>query len=103
MPRTIRVGERKTFAATRDFGIEIRTMVHEALKDGPLVIVDLAGVEDMTPSFADECFGKLSEAAGEDITRSKVQIMNGDTFASLIAGVVRVRLQHRPARKSAGK
>lgn len=97
MSKTIRPAERKTFAGSRDFGIEIRTMIQEFLRESEHVTVDLAGVEDMTPSFADECFGKLSEADGADITASTVHVINGEAFASLISAVIRVRLQHRRA------
>lgn len=72
-------------------------MIQEALRDSDNVVVDLQGIEDMTPSFADECFGKLSEAAGRDITAGSVQIENGAAFMSLISAVIRVRLKHRKA------
>jgi len=99
MPKTIRPAERKTFAGSRDFGIEVRTMIQEGLKDHDQVTVDLAGVEEMTPSFADECFGKLSETAGNDVTAGPVKVINGEQFSSLISAVIRVRLQQRRTRQ----
>lgn len=97
MTRTIRPADRKTFAGSRDFGIEVRTRIEESLRDGHSVVVDLAGIEDMTPSFADECFGKLSEELGTDVTEGRISVTNGEQFRSLISAVTRVRLQRRAA------
>jgi len=91
--KVIKPAERKTFAGSRDFGIEVRTQIKDALQDHGDVVVDLEGVEDMTPSFADECFGKLSEELRADVTESRVKVINGDQFKPLIAAVTRVRLQ----------
>ncbi len=91
--KTIRPADRKSFAGSRDFGIEIRTRIQEALNEGRRVELDLSGVEDMTPSFADECFGKLSEELGSDVTERSVRVVNGDQFRQLISAVTRIRLQ----------
>ncbi len=100
--KIIRPAERKSFAGSRDFGIEIKTLIKEALEEGKRVTVDLSGVEDMTPSFADECFGKLSEEMREDVTERGVRVINGDQFKSLINAVIRIRLQRALARARHG-
>ena len=98
--KTIRPADRKTFAGSRDFGIEIKAVIKDALEEGKQVTVDLKGIEDMTPSFADECFGKLSEELGEDITERSVRVVNGDQFKPLINAVIRIRLQRAMAKKA---
>jgi STAS-like domain of unknown function (DUF4325) len=97
--KILRPAERKQFAGSRDFGIEIRTRIQEAFDEGRRVVLDLTGIEDMTPSFADECFGKLSEQLGEDVTERGVRIVNGDQFRSLINAVTRIRLQRALTKK----
>lgn len=91
--KVIRPAERKTFAGSRDFGIAIKAVIKDALDEGKHVTLDLQGIEDMTPSFADECFGKLSEEMGEDVTEHAVRVINGDQFKPLINAVTRIRLQ----------
>src|ERR1700682_5319683 len=88
--KIITPAERKTFAGSRDFGIEIKAIIKDALEDGKHVTVDLKGIEHMTPSFADECFGKLSEEAGEDVTERTVRVINGEQFKSLISAAIRI-------------
>lgn len=88
----VRPADRKAFAGSRDFGIQVRQLIKDGLAHG-VVHVDLGGLEDMTPSFADECFGKLSEERNEDVTEGAVVLENGDRFRSLISAVTRIRLQ----------
>lgn len=97
--KTIRPAERKTFAGSRDFGIEIKALVKDALEHDKHVTVDLQGIEEMTPSFADEFFGKLSEDWGEDITECRIRVVNGEQFKPLINAVIRIRLLRAQARK----
>jgi len=52
----------------------------------------------MTPSFADETFGRLSEALRADVTAGRVRVINGEKFSSLITAVVRIRLQRALAK-----
>ena len=51
---------------TRELGIAIRADVATLLAKGSKVEVDLTGIEDLTPSVADEVFGKIAEALGKD-------------------------------------
>lgn len=100
--KKIRPADQKAFAGTRDFGIVIRTLVEAALKEHGGAVVDLAGVADMSPSFADECFGKLAEQLGAEAFASTVIISGGAEFKPLIDGVVRLRLQRRKSLESKG-
>jgi len=50
---------------SRETGLGLRAELATLLVDGTTVEVDLDGVEDMTPSVADECFGKLAARLGE--------------------------------------
>lgn len=51
---------------TRELGIAIRADIATLLAKGSKVEVDLTGIDDLTPSVADEVFGKLAEALGKD-------------------------------------
>ena len=59
MVKVIRPADEKKLAGSRDFGIVVRTRIESQLEQSLHAIVDLTGLEDMSPSFADECFGKL--------------------------------------------
>jgi hypothetical protein len=94
----VRPADRKAFAGSRDFGVEMRKLIKSGLESG-VVLVDLGGLEDMTPSFADECFAKLSEERNEDVTGGAVVLQNGDRFRSLINAVTRIRLQRKQSKR----
>lgn len=96
--KVIRPADRKPLAGSRDFGIEIRARIEEGLEQGG-VLVDLTGLEDMTPSFADECFGKLSEQFGEDV-RNRIEFRGDAPFKVLLDAVIRVRLQRLQSRRN---
>jgi hypothetical protein len=89
------VDDGKISAGTRDYGAQIRIRLENAMAGSDSVEVDLDKIEDMTPSFADECFGKISEELGEDVTIRRVNIINGDQFMPMIRAVVSIRLQRR--------
>jgi hypothetical protein len=44
---------------TRILGSKVRSQIESALSDNQFVTFDLTGVDTMSHSFADECFGKL--------------------------------------------
>lgn len=102
-PKVIRLADRKSLAGSRDFGIQVHSKIESALEEGRLVIVDCEGLQDMTPSFADETFGKLSEQLREDVTVRRIRIANGEQFAALISAVVRIRLQRALAQPATNK
>lgn len=45
--------------ASRHLGAKVRRRLVEALKENGAVTVDFSGVDVASPSFLDECFGKL--------------------------------------------
>lgn len=49
----------------RTHGELVRERIEQALESGETVVVDFDGVEFMSPSFADEVFGKLPEEPTE--------------------------------------
>lgn len=51
----------------RILGEEIRAEVVRLVKAGEVVVLDLDGVEAVSPSFADEIFGKLPQEVGEQV------------------------------------
>jgi uncharacterized protein DUF4325 len=55
--------------AGRQPAIEIREEVERLVRAGETVTVDLEGVATMSPSFADELFGKLAANVGTDAVR----------------------------------
>jgi hypothetical protein len=55
--------------------------------------LDLDGVELITPSFADECFGKLLKELGQKDFRSRLQLRGGaPAVQQIVNHVLRVRL-----------
>jgi anti-anti-sigma regulatory factor len=55
-----------TVLAGRGLATAIREEVEHLIADGTEVILDFEGVEAVSPSFADEVFGKLVAAVGEE-------------------------------------
>jgi hypothetical protein len=78
----------------RETGLIIRAEIATLLVDGAIVEVDLDGVEDITPSVADECFGKLAVRLGESKFRSRIILRGGTPLLHrLIDFVVATRLK----------
>lgn len=67
--QTIHLGDSGPDLSGRALGESIRESIEP---DAPSVIFDCAGVESMSPSFADEVFGKLSAQPA----RPPMQIVN---------------------------
>ncbi len=79
---------------TRELGTAIRADVATALATGRRVKVVLQDIEDITPSVADECFGKLAEAMGRERFEKKIVLAGGSPLMSrLIQLVVANRVQ----------
>ena len=67
MPERIRLRECSGDFLTRRQGEELRAKLvgwHEHLSSDDRLVIDFGGVDVMTPSFADECFGKFAERIG---------------------------------------
>lgn len=75
--RTLVVREFSTKLLARETGLAIRAELATLLVDGTLVEVDLDGVDDITPSVADECFGKLAVRMGDQKFRTRIVFRGG--------------------------
>lgn len=67
MNHVIRLKDRCTDCLTRNQGESVRSCLvkaHEGIGPDDFLVIDFAGINAMTPSFADECFGKLAERIG---------------------------------------
>jgi len=74
---TFTVRDIATKLLARETGLAVRAELATMLAIGGIVEVDLDGVEDITPSVADECFGKLAVRLGESRFRTRVQFRGG--------------------------
>lgn len=75
-------------------GLAIRAKLATQVLVRGLVIVDLDGISDITPSVADEAFGKLAEKFGLERFERTVIFRGGTTLASrLISFVMKTRLK----------
>jgi len=79
---------------TREAGLAIRAeLATLALVNGS-VIVDLDGISDITPSVADEAFGKLAEKMGLETFERTITFRGGSSLAMrLIEFVLKTRLK----------
>ena len=81
---------------TRGQGEQVReqiVMLERQVDPAQRVIIDFSGVIVMTPSFADECFGKLAERLGDANFRERITLRNANqTVRTLVNGVLRGRL-----------
>jgi hypothetical protein len=64
----------------RETGLAIRAELATLLADGSRIVINLDGVEDITPSVADECFGKLAERLGLSKFRHRIEFSGGTTL-----------------------
>lgn len=56
--------------------------------------ISLAGIGTMTPSFADECFGKLLLSLGESHFRSRIVLSEADEVTRTLLNVVLSKRAH---------
>lgn len=69
----------------RTFAIELRTDLAAELDAGDLVVLDFSEVEAVSPSFADEIFGKFIDEVGED----RVRLVNMSQHVEMVRRIVR--------------
>jgi len=94
VPQVFRVAEREADLLTRGQGELVRAQLvelHETLAPGERLTIDFAGVSAMTPSFADECFGKLAERLGANVFRSSVRLVGADEVVRVLVNSVLAR------------
>ena len=77
---------------TRELGIAIRADIATALAGGDRVKVVLEDIEDITPSVADECFGRLAESLGKEAFDRRVILAGG---SQLIQRLIQFVIQNR--------
>lgn len=75
--REVKLGETSNKLLSREEALAMRAELATLLVDGSNIVVDFEGVQDITPSFADECFGKLAEKLGEKRFRQRVKFSGG--------------------------
>ena len=56
--------------STRENGRAARNFILDAIRVADVVEVDLSGIL-VTPSFADECFGRIAEEFGRDVFKKR--------------------------------
>lgn len=82
-----------TSLGTRVLGKKIRLQIEEILSDNGFAIFDFSGVDSISHSFADECFGKLLLTFDMDELKSKSTFKNANSeVKKVIAFVFRERL-----------
>ena len=84
-----------TALGTRARGQVVRRELEESLRADPerVVIVDFSGVEQVSPSFADECFGKLAAGLGAEGMRRRLRFASADgTVAKVVIYAISNRL-----------
>lgn len=75
--------------ATRDQGAEFRRRMEEALAGGTIVLeVVLESVGAMTPSFVDECFGKLLVSMGKTEFKKRIKLVSVSEDAKVLVNRV---------------
>jgi hypothetical protein len=105
MPQVFRLKDSPGGFLTRRQGEEVRAYLVNLNRDlppGERLVIDFAGVEVMTPSFADECFGKLAESIGGLNFRERVKLTGADPIIrTLLNSVLAERLNGSNSRASA--
>lgn len=69
---------------TRELGKKIRSQAVSFFANDGKVVFDFSGVELVSNSFADECFGKLIVEHGLEVTKSKTTFFNANETVSLV-------------------
>ncbi|HET6428018.1 MAG TPA: STAS-like domain-containing protein [Phycisphaerae bacterium] len=58
------------------------------LNEGDVLEVDFEGVGHMTPSFADECFGKLAVDVGRETIGTRLRLINANAPVRAVVNTV---------------
>lgn len=91
----VRLKECSANFLTRRQGEKVRQHLvgtHRELVPTALLTIDFDGVDVMTPSFADECFGKLAQVIGLSHFKESVRMVNAnDSIRVLVNAVLRGR------------
>lgn len=78
---------------TRQKGEQVRSLLLEKIANCDKVVLDFTGVQVVSNSFADECFGKLLQSMSLDELKQKTTFVGLSDFARKnIAVAIRRRL-----------
>lgn len=82
---------------TRKMGATVREQIAQLARDVPddvRIIIDLTGIDVLTPSFADECLGRLVSELGLRDFQHRFRVeTDREEWKSLVNSVVRNRLR----------
>ncbi|MFH1059233.1 MAG: STAS-like domain-containing protein [Pseudomonadota bacterium] len=88
----IRLNKYGAVLSTRDLGSDIRRDIEIALDRDNRVTVSFYGLEVITPSFVDECFGHLLLKMGPEVFKRKIRLTQAtDATKKLITYVFATR------------
>lgn len=93
-PMQINFGHINSSLGTRVLGQKMRLEIEESLNNGVFVIFNFEGVNTISHSFADECFGKLLLSWSIDDLKAKSTFQNTNP---LIKKTVAFTLKERAA------
>jgi hypothetical protein len=101
--RRVAVPQEEGDLVTRDQGKAWRSKVEALLGQPGPVEIDLGTGRTVSPSFADELFGKLLVMLGRDELRARVRLKcDDDVIRTLVQRVLAVRLGRMGARSRGG-
>jgi len=90
----LKVVEWGVMPSTRKAGEEVRKAIIESIDCGAsLVEIDFSGVESISWSFADECFGVLWQSGPPDTLESRLELINADEHT--IIPIIRAAVMNR--------
>lgn len=76
----IKLAQQSSHLATRFAAVSVREQIKRALDYNDTVIIDCCGIDAMSVSFADECFGKLLFDFELQDLKNKVTYRNASPF-----------------------
>jgi hypothetical protein len=93
-PATIRLADTGPLLGGRPLAAALRQLVIDRAASGQ-VVVDLDGIQAMSPSFADELFAKLDPQL---LSSGRVRIQHANSrFAALVRVMMERRLRSSPS------
>lgn len=81
----VKLGEHGAVLAGRSHAIELRAELTRRVHDDGVVVLDFADIEAISPSFADEIFGRFVDEVGLE----HVEMRNLSQHIELVARMVR--------------
>lgn len=80
MENKIILSEVSSSLGTRSLGDKYKNEILRLLKSNEIVYVDFKGVDVVTNSFANECFGKLKDILTKDVLLKRISVLNANDF-----------------------